>query len=230
MAERPVFVISNSIPYYEEKLISFQYYSGFAEIQKKKSIKSLHEAILKQFPKNKVLEISSKSENELGVKLSAFNLQIKTNRQKEYSVEAAFQASKVFEHGGPYKDLLNKSSREAKKDPRLKESGRLIGFYFGKRCFPIFPTTYFYNWLYINSLHFYPELESQLMDYTAFTDIAFNPDKSINCQARAAAIYVSLQKNNLIQKALEDKDAFLEIVYGDAPSPKVEQLSMWDKL
>jgi len=208
MAIRPVFVISNSSPYYEEKSISFEYYNGFAEIQKKKSIKSLHEAFLKQFPNHKVLEISSKSEDELGVQLSAFNLKIKTNNQKEYSVESAFQASKVFEHGGPYKDLLDKSSREAKKDPRLKESGRLQNFYFGKRFFPLFPTTYFYNWLYINSLHFYPDLESQLMKYTSFTDIAFNPDKSINCQAKAAAVYVSLRKKGILEQAIENKDTF----------------------
>ena len=67
--------------------------------------------------------------------------------------------------------------------------------------------------------------------YTAFTDIAFNPEKSLNCQARAVAIYVSLRKNGLIDKSLESKDSFLEIVYGnEAQCPNVEQISLWEKL
>lgn len=37
-----------------------------------------------------------------------------------YSVECAFQSSKVFENGGAYTDLLYKTSREAK-DERLKK-------------------------------------------------------------------------------------------------------------
>ena len=34
------------------------------------------------------------------------------------------------------------------------------------------------------------------MNYDAFTDIAFNLDKSINCQAEACAFYVALRKRN----------------------------------
>jgi type I restriction enzyme M protein len=71
---------------------------------------------------------------------------ITTKTEKKYSVESAFQASKVFEFGGPYKDILDKTSREAKKDPRLKNSGKLKFFNFGNRKFELVPTTYFYNW------------------------------------------------------------------------------------
>ena len=35
----------------------------------------------------------------------------------------------------------------------------------------------------------------------------------INCQAEAAAIYVSLQKQGLLKEALKSKDTFLDIVY-----------------
>ena len=75
------------------------------------------------------------------------------------------------------------------------------------------PKTYFYNWLYINTLHLYTELTEQIIEYDAFTDIAFNPLKSINCQAEAAASYVSLQKQGLLKEALKSKDTFLDIVY-----------------
>lgn len=213
MANRPVFVVSLNQQYYIRENIDFQFFSGFSDKQKKRSINSLHEAYLKKNSNKKILEISSKSDNELGIKLSAFNLMIKTKNGNTFSVESAFQASKVFEKGGPYKDLLEVSSRAAKKDGRLKNSGKIIAFSIDGKTFSSEPKTYFYNWLYINTLHLYTELTEQIIEYDAFTDIAFNPLKSINCQAEAAAIYVSLQKQGLLKEALKSKDTFLDIVY-----------------
>ncbi|MFT4105507.1 MAG: hypothetical protein QM657_07070 [Lacrimispora sp.] len=213
MANRPVFAVSLDKRYCIRENVEFEFFSGFSDKQKKKSINSLHQAYLKKNTEKKILEISSKSEDDLGIKLSAFNLMIETKNGKKFSVESAFQASKVFEKGGPYKDLLDVSSRAAKKDERLKNSGKIIAFRINGNIFSAEPKTYFYNWLYINALHLYDELTEQLLDYNAFTDIVFNPQKSINCQAEAAAIYVSLQKQGLLQEALKNKDTFLEIVY-----------------
>lgn len=213
MASRPVFVMSLDKRYCIRENVEFEFFSGFSDKQQRKSIQSLHQAYLKKHADKKVLEISSKSEDELGIRLSAFNLMIRTPNGKEFSVESAFQASKVFEKGGPYKDLLDVTSKQAKKDERLKNSGKIIKFFFNGLTFETEPKTYFYNWLYINTLHLYGELTEQLIDYNAFTDIAFNPQKSINCQAEAATIYVSLQKQGLLQEALKSKDAFLDIVY-----------------
>ena len=61
------------------------------------------------------MKILIKSETDLGIKLRAFNLMINTKDNRIFSVEPAFQSSKVFELGGPYKDILDKSSCEAKK-------------------------------------------------------------------------------------------------------------------
>lgn len=233
LAKRPVFIVSDTKPYNIEESVDFTFYSGFAEIQKKKSIKSLHESFLNKHPNRTILEISSKSEEELGVQLSAFNLMIETKTEKRYSVECAFQASKVFENGGPYKDLLYMTSKEAKNDPRLKNSGKLVNFYCGNKIFSLIPTTYFYNWLYINTLHMYPHLTDKLIKYDAFTDIVFNPDKSINCQARAAAVYVSLKRQGLLEQALKDKDSFLDVVYGKdiyTDLNNSEQISLWNSL
>lgn len=234
MAQRPVFMLSTSPPYFREEIISFQYFNGFSESQKKKSVASLHTAFLDQHRDKKILEISSMSENDLGVNLSAFNLKIITAKGKSFSVESAFQSSKVFERGGPYKDLLEKTSREAKRDSRLKESGKLVSFHFSQKIFPLHPVTYFYNWLYINTLHLHSDLAKKLLEYSAFTDIAFNPDKSINCQARAAAVYVSLQKQGLLTNALESPEAFLQVVYGPMHNTETairqEQLSFWDMM
>lgn len=233
MANRPVFVVSLDKRYCIRENVEFEFFNGFSDKQKKKSINSLHQAFLKNNADRKILEISSKSEDELGIKLSAFNLMIKTKNGKEFSVESAFQASKVFEKGGPYKDLLNVSSRSAKKDERLKNSGKITAFSINEMTFPTEPKTYFYNWLYINTLNLYDELVEQLINYNAFTDIAFNPEKSINCQAEAAAIYVSLHKQGLLQEALKDKDTFLDIVYPNADKGKsteseIVQLSLFD--
>ena len=70
----------------------------------------------------------------------------------EVSLECAFQSSKVFEHGGSFRDLLSKTSREAKKDDRLKSSGRLVKFNYDDIDFSLEPKTFFYDWLYMKFL------------------------------------------------------------------------------
>ena len=213
MANRPVYEVSLDESLYKCHNVDFVFYSGFSESQQRKSVKSLHGAFLQMKKNSKILEISSKSEKDIGKKLSAFNLSFVTKKGIKITVESAFQASKVFENGGPYRDLLLVSSKNAKKDLRLKNSGHIISFKFDKRVFPIEPKTYFYNWLYINILNLHSDLSKQILEYDAFTDISFNPKRSVNCQAEAAAIYVSLYKQNLLKEALINEKAFLEIVY-----------------
>ncbi len=215
MAVRPVFVVMEDKSLIYKENIEFEYFSGFSDAQKRKSINSLHSAYHRKDNTKKVLEISSKSEVELGVKLSAFNLMIKSKNGKSISVESVFQSSKVFENGGTYKDLLEVSSKEEKKDKRLINSGRLIGFIVDGKEFETDPKTFFYNWLYVNALYLNDELAQEIMEYDAFTDIVFNPQKSINCQAEAAAIFVSLKRQGLLEMALKDKDTFKIIVYGE---------------
>lgn len=213
MANRPVFVVSLDNKFCIRENTDFEFFSGFSDKQKKRCICSLHKEYIKANNGKKVLEISSKSEDKLGVDLSAFNLMFKTKSGKEVSVESAFQAGKVFENGGPYTDLLDVSSKAAKKDERLKSSGRIISFCFDGIEFETEPKTYFYNWLYINALHLHESYTEHMLGYDAFTDIEFNPQKSINCQAEAAAVYVSLRKQGLLEEALKNKDSFKEIVY-----------------
>ena len=213
MAVRPVFVVSLDNQYCIRENIEFEFFNGFSEKQKRRCINSLHQSYLKENPGKKVLEISSKSEDELGVKLSAFHLMMKSENGKEFSVESAFQAGKIFEKGGPYTDLLDVPSKVAKRDERLKNSGRIIAFEFDGKRFETEPKTCFYNWLYISTLHLHEELTKPLMEYNAFTDIEFNPQKSINCQAEAGAVYVSLSRQELLEEALKNKDSFRKIVY-----------------
>jgi len=209
MAIRPIFIPENSFVGVEEMMLDFKWHPGMSASQKKKSVIELHKVATDKGFSN-ILEISSKSEFELGIQLSAFNLMIVTKKDKKsFTVETAFQGSKVFQGGGPYRDLFGLDSRAAKKDIRLRESGNLVKFSFFTHEFPLIPRTYFYDWLYINALIQNQSLASEVLAYDCFSDIEFNPKKSINCQAHAVALYVSLKKLNLLDKALESPGSFL---------------------
>lgn len=213
MAERFVFVPCDQKPFYRPVRVSFDWNGGFAKTQKQKNIKAIHTAFSIKQPGKKVLEISSKSMQEHGEDLSAFFL-------KKYvpeldtciPVECVFQAAKTFRAGGPYKDLLGVTPREAKRDGRLKTSGELTGFTYEGKVFPLNPKTLFYDYIYMNALLENEDLAKVVLEYDAFTDVEFNPEKSINCQAKAAAAFVSLTKKGEIEKVRE-YESFLKL-YG----------------
>lgn len=233
MAERPIFMPALTGPLLVcTQTIEFQWFPGMALSQSRKSIASLHEAAKKRLRVDRVLEISSKSKDELGVRLSAFNLMIKTVRhEREFSLECAYQASKVFERGGPFLDLLDARSIDAKRDPRLIQHGRLTKFRFFGVEWGLLPRTAFYDWLYINALHKQPELAAEVLLYRAFSDIAFNPERSINCQAYAAALYVSLHERGLLnEQLLRDKETYLSVVRSAKVSNAHENTVMQDRL
>ena len=72
----------------------------------------------------------------------------------------------MFEHGGPYTDLYDVKPWEAKKDSRLRESGKVIGFNLFGKDFKSEPKDFFYNWIYINlQLKIFPEKKSLKRDY-----------------------------------------------------------------
>lgn len=214
MAERPVFLPTCQGDLLVKTVtVKFQWFAGMAVSQKQKSVASLHEAAISEGLCNRPLEISSKSSVSTGVALSAFNLGAASPKNKKpFTVETAFQSSKVFENGGPYRDLLYATSREAKKDPRIQESGRLRQFDFFGATWALEPKTAFYDWLYINALSRNPDLMDDVISYDGFTDIEFNPERSINCQAYSLALFKALQARNLLSDALRGKESFLEIV------------------
>ncbi|MBO4941118.1 MAG: hypothetical protein J6D15_02805 [Clostridia bacterium] len=225
MAVRKCFVAKTDDSFFQEINVEFEYHKGFALSQKQKSIQSLHENILKIDNNYKALEVSTKSPVDIGKKLSAFNLSyLCKNTNKKYLIENVFQSSKVFENGGPFLDLLNVHPREAKADIRLKNSGKLIHFECEGQKWPLIPKTMFYDWLYINALYGEKYLAKRILSYDVFTDIEFNHKKSINCQARAAAIFVSLSKKGVIEDYIKDKELFKNIYQN---KECYEQLSLW---
>ena len=223
MANRPVFIPKlEGPPFIEEIIVEFEWFPGFSLQQKQRSIASWHESAEISWGLAPLLEISSKSPLEIGMDLSAFRLMIENPAVGHpTSVEVAFQGSKVFEHGGPFTDLYEKTAREAKRDPRLKESGPLLYFEFAANRWELIPQTAFYDWLYLRALQQQPDLAQQLLEYSGFTDIEFNPQKSINCQARSAALYVALTRRGLLSAAIENPESYLEILSGkEEPKPK----------
>lgn len=211
MATRPVF-----LPQKKGKLlisevsIDFKWNPGMAASQKKKNITALH-AAAKSRGFNRLLEISSKSEDEVGRRLSAFSLKLQAG-DREIFLECAYQGSKIFRHGGPYTDIFMLLPREAKKDPRLRSSGDLIGFEFEGERFPLFPKNAFYDWLYIRTLFPHRLWINEMISYEGYTDIEFNPAKSINCQARAFAELKALADRGQLEMVGKDFSYFASLL------------------
>lgn len=220
MAKRPIFVpMLDGKRLVLERYVEFQWHAGFAKSQKQKSIRALHEMALRDYGVRNPLEVSSKSEDRLGVALSSFNLCFHTTKGRKLTVEAAFQGSKVFERGGPFTDIFGMRPIDAKRDPRLKESGSLTSFRLFKREWSLEPKTAFYDWLYINALLKNPDLASEVTDHDGFTDIEFNPERSINCQARSVALFCALFHNDKLSFALESRENFLSLYAGRISDP-----------
>ena len=216
MAERPVFIPwTDGFRLVKELSFVFKWNPGFAVIQKKKNIQALHEAAVAQ-GYSPLLEISTKSEELLGQRMSAFSLKVTMGEVGEIPLECAFQGSKVFEHGGPFTELYSVDPRSAKKDPRIRSSGRLVEFRFSGLTFPIEPKTAFYDWLYISALFPHREFLQRLERYAGFTDIEFNPGKSINCQARSCAMLVAMMRKGILENAVQCPDNFIRAVGPDS--------------
>lgn len=188
----------------------FAWAGGFAFSQKQKNVVALHDAIHRIDPSAKVLEISSKSLQPLGVSLSAFNLKFPCGGA-DCSVESVFQASKVFDGSvGPFPDLYSHDSREVRHHVQEVSAGRrLIAFEFDGTRWDLEPKTAFFYWLYIKALLANPQLAEGLRGFDAFTDIEFNPKRQVNCQAAAAAFYVSLCRTGKLEEAMSSREAFL---------------------
>ena len=213
MAKRYIYFV-NKKNHYNKQLFSFQWFSGFSVSQYRKSSISLINSFHQKYPKLKILEVSSASSKNLGIQASALNLTITSKKGINYSVEQLFQAGKVFEKAGSQLNLLKFNSRELKKKIKIiSKNDKLIGFNLFNHSFPLEPKTFFYNWLYIHALQQNKNIAQQILKYDAFSDIYFNPQRSINSQAEACARFVSLSRQNLLLVALNDFNSFKHYVY-----------------
>lgn len=213
--QKPVFMPRvNSDNLVKTDMVRIERHVGFASRQKKKTINDMHQVIRKKYGFSNVLELSSKSGNKLSFLLSPLSLQLTDESSgQHHSVENIFQASKVFERGGPFTDLLDAPPRQAKKDERLTTSGALVGYNDFGMEWNLGPLTMFYDWLYVNALKQHPQLHEEVMQYQAFTDIEFNPKKTIHCAAYSLALFVALNKRELLDN-VEDPIAFYDLCEG----------------
>jgi hypothetical protein len=224
VAERPIFIPApEDDVLVRELFLPIKWHSGFAVVQKEKNIGELHRAA-REHGYSPLLEISTKSKSERGRHMSAFYMTVPTKQHGRIKLELAFQGSKVFERGGPFTDLYCKGDKEigeAKNDARLKQSGALKGFRFEGLDYPLEPKTTFYDWLYCSFLVDYRDWAVKLYEYAGFTDVEFNPQRSINCQARSAALFMSLMKRGQLDEAMKSPSDFIRILKNSQYRPKL---------
>ena len=226
MASRPVFIPNpeNEGQLVITKNIEFKWTPGMAKSQKQKNIQALHDSA-KQQGIQKILEVSSKSMTQNGTQLSALLLEIETVEYGKIFVESAFQGGKVFSNGTQFTDLFFKTGYEAKTDQRTKDSGPLKAFKFGNVSWSLNPPNAFYDYIYISALHQNKNKYKYILEYDGFTDIEFNPKKSINSQSHACAAYTALTRRGFLEKALTSKSNFLAH-YNQATPNKQTLLSL----
>lgn len=217
MAEKSVFISKVEYPFFEEVHVNIDWFGGFALSQKRKCQIGLHQNFLMEYPKEKILEISSSSLMSLGAKLSAMHLSKRTLKGIT-TVESAFQSSRIYGDGakriGPFPEYRFLPGRECKK--LVKEAAKEMHSYQyeldGLTFYaPAHHISQFYDFLYLNAL-LEPEnkeVKNKLLQekYTAFTDLA---TKSLNCQARSAAIFVGLVRAGMIDE-VRDYDSYLKL-------------------
>lgn len=210
MAKKLIFIVNeeNSV---EEKIVEYKYIAGNSSLQKSKNVCSLHDSIKKEF-NGQILEISSKSYFDIGKELSAFNLKVEY-KGKKIPIENIYQSSKVFENDEQFTEILNYSPLEAKRCMYKSKNKKIVSFRFDDKNYPITPSTLYYNYIYCRALKQNHHLIKEIIKYNIFTDIEFNYIYSVNCQARAVAIYLSLYKNGLLEEALSSIKKFERIVY-----------------
>lgn len=205
MATKMCFAVGRDVAF-EERIVEFEYIKGMAFSQKQKNVLSFHKSIQEMFPTSRIIEISTKSQSQLGVKLSAFNLKL-----DGYPLECVFQSSKLFEGNVQFNHLLFEEPKAAKQYIHDNVSLRLIGFKYKDELFDLIPRTMFYDYIYISALMQSNIDVSDIANYDIFTDIEFNEKKAYNCQARACAIYAHMLRYGNVEYYMSSKEKFKEL-------------------
>lgn len=224
-AEHPVFMVRKQADgslALEERTFHFNFAPGLSPTQKKKNIIALQAVAKKEAGLKNILEISSKSEDEIGRKLGAFSLTL-TIKEGEYFLESIFQGSKILKNPvtdkqeGPFPNIFKEAAHNARKQIEgYQEENKLdiYGYYLDKVHYPSGPGSVFYDWLYLRALiqHETWIKEDLHGHYDAYTDIEYNPKSRIACQARSFAIAQILISRQELHKAANDFKYF-KLIY-----------------
>lgn len=191
-----------------ERVYNFEWSMGLAVSQLRKSIRSLHNEI-RNSGYDKVIEVSTKSEDEVGRKLSPFNLMV--NIEGEIlPVESVYHGSKVFNDNG---NMVRISECEYMKPCKIKQFIRetigvrnlkLVEFNIkGKKRFDLSSKGMCFDYIHILGASQNEELGNEIMKYDCFTDLMFKRENGIGCQARSCAMYKYLRTSGLVDRFLE---------------------------
>lgn len=195
-------------PFFAIRQVNFEGVKGQSLAQRKQNVWRQHEAYVKEYHGSRPLEVSNAGETRQGYELSAYNL----TAANGFHVENMFQSAKTFEHGGPFKDLLTAKPFNAQHDSRLRKSGRLTCFTLFDVQYPLEPKTAYYDWIYTQALADNPRLADYAIRFDSFTDISFHPERQINCQAEACAVYTGMVRAGIHPRmSFED---FVRTVWG----------------
>lgn len=199
MAVRPIFVplegradgVSSARgPLVERVDLEIKWNPGFAVSQKQKNIAALHKKAA-EMGISPVLEISTKSLQQIGFRLSAFNLKIDVDGTMK-PLESVYQSAKVFSESGQHEFLMDLNPYAAKKAIRTYGRGNIVSFKFLGQNFDTEPKNAFYDWLYIRAISPHEGWLKQNMNFAGYSDVEFTPERSLNCQARAVAEFHAL--------------------------------------
>lgn len=173
---------------------------------------ALSEAIIEKNPNLDILETSVVSAEDKGKWLSSFFLKLRLPDGKLAPIESVFHGCKKYKEGGPYTDIMEMKPSEAKKDPRIKNSGDFLGFEFCNHKFPKTPRTAFYDWLVCCALFQSHNrgLLNEARKHSAFSDVMFFPEHSLNSPAASLARIVTLLNMELIGTKLISFDEFVK--------------------
>ena len=194
-----------------ETLHEFEWLKGLNPSVRQKNSGRLRDAVSNDLGVTRILEVSTKSDLVLGVRLSAFTLKL-PEKFGSPSLESAYQASKVFadSNGQQFRSPEWLGAAEphiAKRYIRDHFSkSQVAGFDFNGRFWAANPTCLFYDYLFFEAVCAKPAEFQEILDFQAFVDIesaknnlGFQQGKPFNSQARSAAIYSTIVRNSLIK-------------------------------
>lgn len=220
MATRTICFPISGYPYCREQPVTFTWIKG----SKRQNIRAVHDAVHITDPDVSILEISSASVQPEGEAVSSLRLLLHLDSvAQDVPISTVFEAAKVFEHGGPFADLLTCEPPKVHKDTRLRTSGELLRYSLEGNEYPTEPyMDSFFEWLYCRALKQFPEKAAKLSRYNAFSDIAAAADskKYYGDSSRAAAIYVGLAAAGKLS-CIDSYELFIDEVYTEPkPLPK----------
>lgn len=193
-----------------EKSVYFPEIRGEKEHSMKKTMETMHHVIRAQESGGRILEVSPYG-GAIGKACTPWLLKLSTKDGESLPVAALYEAAKVFEFGGPYEDLRNKRPESVLGDPRLKNSGDLMGFHFEKEAFTTTPRHKFFDYLYIRALKEREDLKEALLKAEIVTDITYQMSSMYLSPARSVSYFISLCKEGLLEEVLASSEAFDKI-------------------